>query len=315
MNILVIGGAGYIGGHLVDLLQDNGMNVTVYDNLLYERQYFKNTNFVYGDVRDTFKLKKLLENTNYQYVIWLAALVGDGACSIDEKLTYEINVNSLDRFLKIFKENVIFMSTCSVYGKNEIIINEEGDKNPQSIYAKSKIKAEQLFSKRDNFTILRLGTLFGISDYFSRVRLDLVVNILTLKASKKEKISVFGGNQYRPLLHVKDVGNALHHIIKNKVFGIFNLAYKNFTILEIAKEIIKNFDNKVEIEIEKKQFEDSRNYQVSSKKIYDTGFSCKFDLDFGINEMKNIFLDNRIKNTSDPIFSNFSYLSIKNDLR
>jgi len=314
MNILIIGGAGYIGGHLVDLLEENGMNVTVYDNLLYERQYFKNINFVYGDIRDTSKIKLLLEKSDFQYVIWLAALVGDGACSIDEKLTYEINVNSLDRFLKIFKGNVIFMSTCSVYGKNDSIINEDGEKNPQSIYAKSKIKAEQLFNKRENFTILRLGTLFGISDYFSRVRLDLVVNILTLRASKKEKISVFGGSQYRPLLHVKDVGNAVVHIIKNNVFGIFNLAYKNFTILEIAKNVVKNFDNNVEIEIEKKQFEDSRNYQVSSEKIKDSGFICKFDLDFGINEMKNIFLDNRIKNTSDPIFSNFSYLSKNNDL-
>ena len=314
MNILIVGGAGYIGGHLVDLLKNNKINVTVYDNLLYERQYFKNTNFVYGDVRDTSKIQSIIENNNFDYVIWLAALVGDGACSIDENLTYEINVNSLDRFLKIFKGNVIFMSTCSVYGKNQNIIDESGEKNPQSVYAKSKIKAEKLFKNRDNFTILRLGTLFGISDYFSRVRLDLVVNILTLRASKKEKISVFGGSQYRPLLHVKDVSNALHHIIKNKVIGTFNLAYKNFTILEIANEITKNFDNNIEIEIVKKEFEDTRNYQVTSHKIYNTGFKCKYDLNFGINEMKNIFIENRIKNTSDPIFSNFSYLSENNDL-
>lgn len=314
MNILIVGGAGYIGGHLVDLLKENKINVTVYDNLLYERQYFKNTNFVYGDVRDTPKIQSLIENNDFEYVIWLAALVGDGACSIDEKLTYEINVYSLDRFLRIFKGNVIFMSTCSVYGKNESIIDETGEKNPQSVYAKSKIKAEQLFNNRENFTILRLGTLFGISDYFSRVRLDLVVNILTLRASKKEKISVFGGSQYRPLLHVKDVSNALIHIIEKRVFGIFNLAYRNFSILEIAKEITKNFENNIEVEIEKKEFEDTRNYQVSSKKIFKTGFKCKFDLTFGINEMKNIFLEHRIKNTSDPIFSNFSYLSNNDDL-
>ena len=241
MKILVIGGAGYIGGYLVDLLSEINVDVTVYDNLLYERQYFKKTKFIFGDVRDTDKLESIINKNKYDFVIWLAALVGDGACSINESLTYDINVNSLERFLNIYSGKIIFMSTCSVYGQSDDIIDELGDKNPQSVYAKSKIKAESLFENREEFTILRLGTLFGISDLFSRIRLDLVVNILTLKASHNEKISVFGGSQYRPLLHVKDVSNALIYIVQNQIYGTFNLAYQNFTILDIAKGNIEKF--------------------------------------------------------------------------
>ncbi len=310
MKILVVGGAGYIGGYLVDNLLSNNYDVSVFDNLTYERQFFKDVDFIYGDIRDTNKIKEVIKEKKFDNVIWLAALVGDGACSINETITYEINVNSIRDFIEFYDGDLIFISTCSVYGKSNVLLDENAEKNPLSVYAKSKIIAEKILSKRQNTTVIRLGTLFGLSDLFSRIRLDLVVNILTLKAANKEKISVFGGEQYRPLLHVKDVSNALVHIIKNQIYGTFNVSYNNYKIIDVAKIISDSFDYKVQLNINNQQFEDTRNYRVSSKKFFETGWKNQFNLNYGIEELKKIFLSNRIKNYQDEVFSNYNFLKI-----
>ena len=307
-NILVVGGAGYIGGFLVDQLNDANFNTTVYDNLLYEKQYFKDVEFINGDIRDTNKLINLIKIKKFDIIIWLAALVGDGACAINEKITYDINVNSLKDFIENYRGKIIFLSTCSVYGQSTHIIDEDGEKKPQSIYAKSKIEAEKIISKHDDFTIIRLGTLFGLGDKFSRIRLDLVVNLLTLKACKKEKISVYGGDQFRPLLHVKDVATGILHIIKNKINGIYNLSYMNFKILDLALSIKNRFDYPLDLAIQDLPFEDTRNYSVSNQRILDTGWKPKFKLEDGIDELKKIFIEERIKDTSDEVFSNAVFL-------
>ena len=116
MNILVVGGAGYVGGGIVDNLKDDHQ-VTVYDSLIYEESFRKEVDFVYGDVRDQNKLKKLLDQNDA--VIWLAALVGDGACAINPELTFEINSESVRFLAKNFKKRIVFLSTCSVYGAQE----------------------------------------------------------------------------------------------------------------------------------------------------------------------------------------------------
>lgn len=304
MKVLIVGGAGYVGGGIVDLLSKEN-EVTVYDSLIYENSYRKNVDFIFGDIRDYKKINNILDQ--YDAVIWLAALVGDGACAINPALTHEINSETVKNLAKNFKGKILFLSTCSVYGAQEGILDESSEVNPLSEYASSKLIAEKYLADSDSI-IFRLGTLFGIGDKFSRIRLDLVVNILTTKAYIDKKMSVFGGEQWRPLLHVKDVANAIAHTLDTQTNGVFNLHYKNFKIIEIANEI-KNKISDVEIETTPLPFQDARNYQVSSDKLKDaTGFQATVDLTQGINEMYELISSNRIKDINDPRYSNQNFL-------
>lgn len=304
MKVLIVGGAGYVGGGIVDLLSKEN-EVTVYDSLIYENSFRKNVDFIFGDIRDYKKLNNILDQ--YDAVIWLAALVGDGACAINPALTHEINSETVKNLAKNFKGKIVFLSTCSVYGAQEGILDESSEVNPLSEYASSKLIAEKYLADSDSI-IFRLGTLFGIGDKFSRIRLDLVVNILTTKAYIDKKMSVFGGEQWRPLLHVKDVANAIAHTLDTQTNGVFNLHYKNFKIIEIANEI-KNKISDVEIETTPLPFQDARNYQVSSDKLKDaTGFQATVDLTQGINEMYELISSNRIKDINDPRYSNQNFL-------
>ena len=288
MNILIVGGAGYVGGGIVDKLKKHHQ-VTVYDSLIYEESYRKDVNFVYGDVRDQSKLLKLLKSNDA--VIWLAALVGDGACAINPELTFEINSDSVKFLAENFKKRIVFLSTCSVYGAQDGLLNEDSSINPLSEYASSKVQAEE-YLKGSNSIIFRLGTLFGISDEFSRIRLDLVVNILVTKALTEGKLTVFGGEQWRPLLHVNDVANAIEQTIDSEINGIFNLHYKNFKIIDIAEAIVNKVDSAI-IETTPMKFQDARNYQVSSEKLLsETGFKAEIDLNTGINEIYDLIANN-----------------------
>ncbi|MBB38302.1 MAG: NAD-dependent dehydratase [Actinobacteria bacterium] len=304
MKVLIVGGAGYVGGGIVDLLGENH-EIKVYDSLIYEESYRKDVPFVYGDIRDQDLLKQQLNWADA--VIWLAALVGDGACAINPKLTFEINANSLDWLKKNFQGRIVFLSTCSVYGAQDAILNEESETNPLSEYASSKLKAEEALNDTDSI-IFRLGTLFGVSDTFARIRLDLVVNVLVTKALLEKKMSVFGGEQWRPLLHVNDVASAIDKTLDSSMKGIYNLHYKNYKIIEIAEEITKKVPDSV-IETTPMPFQDSRNYRVSSDKlINESNFKPSFDLSVGIDEIYNLISEKRIKDVNDPRYSNQSFL-------
>ena len=304
MDILVVGGAGYVGGGIVDLLSKKH-DVTVYDSLIYESSFRKDVNFIFGDIRDYKKLNPILNH--YDAVIWLAALVGDGACAINPTLTHEINAETVSNLTKNFKGKIVFLSTCSVYGAQDGILNEESSVNPLSEYASSKLIAEKYLEDSDSI-IFRLGTLFGIGDQFSRIRLDLVVNILTTKALQDKKMSVFGGDQWRPLLHVRDVANAIDRTLETDVNGIFNLHHKNYKIIELAEKIKEKIPDVV-IETTPLPFQDTRNYQVSSEKLkVATGFEALIEIDQGINEVYDLISSNRIKDINDPRYSNQSFL-------
>ena len=140
--------------------------------------------------------------------------------------------------------------------------------------------------------------------------MDLVVNTLSAKAFFEKKISVFGGDQYRPLLHVKDVARAIEISLKTKKKGIFNLSYKNMKIIDIAKEIQKYFKNTKIIKT-KIKFQDARNYRVTNNKATkDLSFKAKYNLEYGINELKKLLIEKRIKNFNNPRYTNQKYLEI-----
>jgi nucleoside-diphosphate-sugar epimerase len=304
VNVLVVGGAGYVGGGIVDKLKENH-SVTVYDSLIYEESYRKDVKFVYGDIRDHEKLLELLNSNDA--VIWLAALVGDGACAINPELTFQINSESVKFLAENFKKRIVFLSTCSVYGAQEGMLDESSSINPLSEYASSKVQAEE-YLQNSNAIIFRLGTLFGISDEFSRIRLDLVVNILVTKALSEGKLTVFGGDQWRPLLHVNDVANAINHTLENEVTGVFNLHYKNFKIIDIANKIIEKVPTAT-IETTPMKFQDARNYQVSSEKLFnETGFRAQVDLSTGIDEVYQLISSRRIKDVNHIRYSNQNFL-------
>ena len=138
-NILVVGGAGYIGGALTDRLTD--YNLRVYDNLLYDNVYRKPVDFVFGDIRDTTKLYKQLEWADA--VIWLAAIVGDPACNLNQDLTVDINERSVKWLCDNYDGRIVFISTCSVYGFNNKLLDEESELNPLSLYAWTKLNSEK----------------------------------------------------------------------------------------------------------------------------------------------------------------------------
>lgn len=305
-KILVIGGAGYIGGSLVSHLLAQNYNVTVYDNLLFEQEYRKEgINFIYGDIRDKNKLKEALKGQDA--VVFLAAMVGDGAAAVNPEASLEINRECVEWLASHYDGRIIFLSSCSVYGEGTGVLNEDSPTKPLSLYAISKLQAERLL-KDKNALIYRLGTLFGVGDEFSRIRLDLVLNTFVFKAVYEKKLSVFGGEQYRPLLHVKDVAEQITKSLFSDVRGVFNLGYQNTRIVDLAYQVRSHF-NDTQIEIKDIPTEDLRNYRVDSsraRKMLD--FRPVYTLDDGINELKRLFTEKRIKNPFDIRYHNHNYL-------
>ena len=305
MKILIVGGAGYIGGALTDILMDSDYDILVYDFILYEESYRKPVPFVFGDIRDHTKLKKYLDWADV--VIWLAELVGDPACSLNESLTREINNDSVRFLRRNFDRRIIYMSSCSVYGAGDEILTENSELNALSFYAKSKIENEKTLVN-SNSICFRLGTLHGISDAFSRIRFDLVVNTLVMRAIFHNKVVVFGGEQYRPLLHVRDVAKAISMVLDKENTGIYNLHADNMTIIDVAKRI-KIYFPKLEIDVTETMFQDNRNYKVSSDKARnELGFNPVLTLDNAIVELKELLEEGRVKNAFLKRFSNYLYL-------
>jgi nucleoside-diphosphate-sugar epimerase len=304
-NVLVVGGAGYIGGHVTDRLAEAGHTVRVYDNLLYEEKYLKPVDFVRGDVLDRARLRPHLDWADA--VVWLAALVGDGACALDPMLTQQINLESLRWVVHHFDRRLVFMSTCSVYGAQDGVLDEDSPVNPLSVYARTKVEAEKAVADADCITF-RLGTIFGVGDRFSRLRLDLVVNTLTVKACLYRRMSVYGGAQYRPLLHVRDVAEAIVPNVTTAHRGVYNLVACNMTILEAAEKIAEVVPG-VTIERTEIKFQDARNYQVSGARAERTfGFRPKLTIYDGIREIKQLTEEGRVGDIYNTRYSNAEYL-------
>jgi nucleoside-diphosphate-sugar epimerase len=306
-KVLVIGGAGYVGGYLTDLAIEQGHDVRVYDKLLYEDAYLKNVDFAFGDILDRKAMKPHLDWADT--IILLAGFVGDPACALNPELTMNTNVLAVKNIVEDFKGRIIYPSTCSVYGAQDGLLTEESPFAPLSLYAESKIEAEKILLAAPNETLIfRLGTLFGLSDTYSRLRVDLVLNVLTIRAVREGHMSVFGGQQYRPLLHVRDVATAMVPQIDTHATGIYNLHTENMTIIQLAERIQKYLPG-TRIDITESSFQDSRNYMVSSDKARnELGFAPKWSIDEGIQEIRDAIAAHRIPNVNIPRFSNVAAL-------
>jgi nucleoside-diphosphate-sugar epimerase len=304
-NILIVGGAGYVGGAVTDLLMGSEHSIRVFDKILYEDSYRKPLDFVYGDVRDAAALKPHLDWADV--VVWLAAIVGDGACQLDPDTTIAVNQTTVEWLVKNYDKRIVFMSTCSVYGAQDVELDEDSQKNPLSLYASTKLEAESYLADK-NAIIFRLGTLFGVGDLYSRIRMDLVVNFLTVRAHTLGKINVFGGDQFRPLLHVKDVARGIEKVLFDSNTGVYNLHRQNVRIIDLSYQIRNHFPD-LEIERTDQPFQDTRNYRVrSDRAVNDWNFDSAFSIDDGIEEVKALVEQNRIKDLDHARYSNQRYL-------
>jgi len=309
MNVLVVGGAGYVGGAVTDLLMKRDHRARVYDALLYEETYRKPVDFVYGDVRDGDRLLPHLKWADA--VVWLAALVGDGACALNPDISMAINQESVKWLAENFNGRIVFLSTCSVYGAQDSILDESSPTNPLSVYAVTKLAAEGYLADK-NAIIFRLGTLFGVGDLFSRIRLDLVVNILTVRAHRFGKITVYGGDQFRPLLHVRDAAQAIVDNLATEHPGVFNLHKQNVRIIDLAYQVRNHFPDML-IEHTEMQFQDTRNYRVSSDKAKTVlGFKPVHSIDEGIEEIQSLLDSRRLRDVDNPRYTNQKFLSMYN---
>ena len=308
-KVLIVGGAGYVGGWMTDEAIRQGNDVRVIDNLTYEDAYLKPVDFHFGDVLDFKTIEPHLSWADT--VIWLSALVGDPACAINPKLTRRTNIDSVKSLTEAFGGRIIFPSTCSVYGAQNGVLDESSETGPLSLYAESKLEAEEILtSSKNDSLIFRLGTLFGISDNFSRLRVDLVLNVLTIRAVLEGTMSVFGGEQYRPLLHVRDVATAAVPHIGTSATGIYNLHTENLTIAQLAERIQKVVAD-TSIEKTEISFQDARNYRVSSEKARSVlDFHPQWTIEDGIKEVADVILNKRIKNVQNPRFNNSESLKL-----
>ena len=309
MNVLVVGGSGYVGGAVTDLLAQSRHNFRVYDALLYEESFRKPAEFVYGDVRDRDRLQPQLKWADA--VVWLAALVGDGACALNPEISIEINQESVRWLAEHFDGRIVFLSTCSVYGAQDSVLDEDAPTNPLSVYAVTKLEAEKYLTSK-NAIVFRLGTLFGVGDLFSRIRLDLVVNTLTVRAHHQGKVSVFGGDQCRPLLHVRDTAQVIVDQLTTSHTGLFNLHRQNVRIIDLAYQIRNHFID-LQIEQTPMKFQDARNYRVSSDRAQRIlGFRPTHSIDEGIEEIKDLLDTRRLRDVDNPRYTNQAFLSIFN---
>jgi nucleoside-diphosphate-sugar epimerase len=303
-RVLVVGGAGYVGGWLVDRALEAGHEVQVYDLLLYEDRYLKDVPFVSGDVLDRERLRPALAWADT--VVWLAALVGDPACALDPALTRKINLDAVAWLADTFEGRIIFPSTCSIYGAQDEELDEDSPTAPLSLYAETKLAAEQiLLERRPDSLVLRLGTLAGLGDTYSRIRFDLVVNLLAARAMLIGQLQVFGGRQYRPLLHVRDVATAILPHLESGPGGAYNLGTENTTILDLAERVVARV-GQADIQRVDTPFQDTRNYCVSFAKVErELGFAPRFSIDDAIDEIAALIAAGRVK---DPTLSQFSNL-------
>ncbi len=315
-KVFVTGGAGYCGSRLVPQLLASGYKVTVYDILYFGDEFLPKDNpnltIVQGDIRDTAKLAEA--SRGHDAFVSLACISNDASFELDEALSTSVNLDAFEPMVAAAKKNgikrFVYASSSSVYGvSDQPDVTEEHPLVPLTLYNKYKGMCEPLLKKHtdDAFTgvIFRPATVCG---YAPRQRLDLSVNILTNHAVNKDKITVFGGSQLRPNLHVQDYCDAVEMFLTapaGKIQNeIFNVGYQNLSIGDIAlvvKRVVEEeFPEKGAIPIETAPSDDIRSYHINSDKVKRVlGFQPKYTIEDAVRELCGAFRDGRLPKSMD----------------
>ncbi len=322
-SVLVIGGAGYIGSALLPKLLEKGYRVRVLDMFLFGQEPIakianhKNLELVKGDFRHVEKVVEAMRGMDA--VVHLGAIVGDPACNLDERVTVAVNLSATQMIAQVAKASgirrFIFASTCSVYGACDELLDERSEVEPISLYGHTKLAAENgLKNMADaNFapTLLRFATIYGLS---GRTRFDLVINVLSAKAKVDGQITVHGGGQWRPFVHVDDaalgVFTALEaplSVVGNQTFNVGS-DEQNHTIGEIG-QMVKDQVFTAELICEESNT-DNRNYRVSFQKIRNLlGFTPAWTIESGISQVLEAVASGEVQDYRDDKYSNVKFLS------
>lgn len=293
MRILVTGGAGYIGSVLVPKLLKLGVEVTVIDNFRYhqssllEHCHNKKLEIIRGDVRNKNLIEQHLKSSDV--IFPLACLTGAPISNLDPVGAKTINFDVIKTIVDLKSKNqlLIFPSTQSIYGHQTAICTEKTEPIPLSLYSSLKVDAEKVISYSENWILLRLATVFGLSP---RMRLDLMVNDFTYRASNDKFIVLFEENFKRDYVYIGDVADAFIFCLKNfkklkeEIYNI-KLSNVNLTKKELCEEIKKQIPNFVYLESPIAQDPDKRDYIVSSEKIEKVGFKATTSIQHGIAEL------------------------------
>lgn len=320
-KVLVTGGAGYVGSVLVPQLLDAGHEVTVYDILYYGNHLPKdrrNLRVVQGDIRDTAKFASTL--TGIETVLHLACISNDASFELDEHLSTSVNLDCFEPLVVAAKKagvsRFVYCSSSSVYGVSDAPeVTEDHPLVPLTLYNKYKGMCEPLLWKHQapGFTCvtIRPATVCG---YSPRMRLDLSVNILTNHAVNNGKITVFGGSQKRPNLHIQDMCDAYKLMIaapSEKISGqTFNIGYQNLAIMQIA-EIVRTvagqeYPDKAGTEIATTPTDDIRSYHINSDKIARMlGYKAKHTIEDAVQDICRAFKADQLPDSmTDDIYYN-----------
>ena len=319
-KFFITGGAGYVGSKLVPKLLESGYEVTVLDLMIYGENVLddhKKLKKIKGDIRNKNLLEKIIPG--HDAVLHLACISNDPSFELNPSLGKSINYDAFEPLVKVSVESkvnrFIYASSSSVYGiKKEKNITEDMKLEPLTDYSKFKGECEKILNsyKSDNFTTttIRPSTVCG---YAKRQRLDLVVNILTNHAFHNKEITVFGGDQLRPNVHINDMVDSYLAVLdapSKKINGeVFNVGFKNQSVNELANDVKEVIGSDVKI-IHTKS-DDNRSYHVSSEKIRDVlNFNTKYTVKDAVSDLKNAFEKKTLINTfNDEFFFNIKRMN------
>ncbi len=323
-NIFITGGTGYVGSELVPRLLEKGYSVKVYDLNIYGDTLADHTNLtkVMGDIRNKTKLAK--EAKGAEAFIHLACISNDPSFDLDERLGRSINFEAfagvLEAALEGGSRRFLLASSTSQYGIKPLDekVTEETKAEPITDYGKYKLKCEEKMKEHDlkdmEYTFIRPATLCG---YASRLRLDLSVNILTMHALARKKITVFGGAQLRPALNIQDMARFYEFLLEAPSEKVnkeaFNICDSNLSISEYA-DLVKKTLGDNSISIETTQSNDNRSYHVDASKVRKKlGFSLEHSIEEAILSIKEAHGQGKIKDgLNNPVYHNVKQMKLIN---